>query len=215
VQLTPLPGATGPDAHLVRHSIATLAGRGFGEVITAALGSAEQQPFLAAGFTVREELHLLVHDLDPPPAPPDGAATLRRPHRREWENMGAIDASAFSPFWHLDAVGIAEASDATPSARIRVAVTAGSELAGYAVSGRSAGRGYLQRVAVYPRVQGRGFGTSLVVDGLRWMARRGAARALVNTQLPNERALALYLRLGFRLQSERLAVLTHPLAPAP
>jgi hypothetical protein len=43
------------------------------------------------------------------------------------------------------------------------------------------------------------------------MRRRGAARAVVNTQLGNEAALALYLRLGFRLQPGGLAVLSRDL----
>jgi len=50
-------------------------------------------------------------------------------------------------------------------------------------------------------------GTALVADALSWLRRRGAAQATINTQLENDRALQLYLRAGFRLQRERLAVL--------
>ena len=43
---------------------------------------------------------------------------------------------------------------------------------GYAVTGRSAARGYLQRLAVDPERWRQGVGAALVVDGLRWLRRR-------------------------------------------
>jgi ribosomal protein S18 acetylase RimI-like enzyme len=50
-------------------------------------------------------------------------------------------------------------------------------------------------------------GRSLVGDVLRWMRRRGANRALVNTQQTNEAALSLYRSCGFRVLPEGLKVL--------
>src|SRR4051812_8609429 len=74
--LAPVGEVPPPTAAMVRHCCDLLAARGFGEVLTGALSPAEQLGFLDAGFVVREELHLLVHDLrDLPPAP---AAPLRR-----------------------------------------------------------------------------------------------------------------------------------------
>jgi ribosomal protein S18 acetylase RimI-like enzyme len=43
------------------------------------------------------------------------------------------------------------------------------------------------------------------------MKRRGAARAVVHTQLGNEVALSLYTRAGFRVQPAGLAVLRRDL----
>jgi len=65
----------------------------------------------------------------------------------------------------------------------------------------------VQRVAVDPAHQRLGLGRALVLDGLHWMRRRGCNRAVVNTQLRNEAALALYERLGFSAENDRLAVL--------
>jgi hypothetical protein len=47
-----------------------------------------------------------------------------------------------------------------------------------------------------------------LLDGLTWMRRRGVARALVNTQVGNERALALYLQIGFEEEPAGLSVLS-------
>ena len=52
-----------------------------------------------------------------------------------------------------------------------------------------------------------GVGTALLVDGLGWLRRRGATRAVVNTQESNEGAVRLYERLGFERQPGGLAVL--------
>lgn len=194
-------------ASMVRHCCAMLAGQGYTEVVTGALGWREQRGFLQAGFEVREELHLLSRSLrDLPRVAP---APLRRGHRRDRERILTVDALAFPPFWRLDEAGMTEALRATRSARLKVA--AEHRVLGYAISGRSGTRGYLQRLAVDPAAQGHGLGRALVVDGLRWMRRRGADQAVVNTQVGNQRALDLYRGLGFRLEPSGLAVLARRL----
>lgn len=192
---------------VVRYCCSVLAEQGYVEVVTGALGAHEQRGFREAGFAVREELHLLSRPLADLPPVPD--APLHRGQRRHRADVLAIDASAFPPFWRLDQAGLDEAMAATRSARFRVA--ARDRVLGYAISGRSGTRGYLQRLAVDPAVEGRGLGRALIVDGLRWMRRRGASQVVVNTQVGNERALRLYQHLGFRLEPSGLAVLTRRL----
>lgn len=192
---------------MVRHCCAVLAGQGYCEVVTGALGWREQQGFLHAGFEVREELHLLSRSLRDLPG--STTAPLRRGHRRDRRRVLAVDAVAFPPFWRLDDAGMTEALSATRTARLRV--VADPDVVGYAISGRSGTRGYLQRLAVDPVAQGRGFGRALVVDGLRWMRRHGADQVVVNTQVGNQRALELYRRLGFQLEPSGLAVLARRL----
>ena len=205
--LAPMAETPPATAGLVRYCCSVLADEGYVEVVTGALGLGEQRGFREAGFAVREELHLLSRPLaDLPPVP---AAPLRRGHRRDRAAVLGIDALAFPPFWRLDEAGLSEAMAATRRARFQVA--AQGRVLGYAVSGRSGTRGYLQRLAVDPAVEGRGLGRALVVDGLRWMRRRGASQVVVNTQVGNERALRLYQHLGFRLERSGLAVLTRRL----
>jgi ribosomal protein S18 acetylase RimI-like enzyme len=197
---------------MVSSALRDLERAGYRRVLTAALGSHERQAFLSAGFAPVAWLHLLSRTLDElPSAPP---IVLRRVRRSEWERVAEVDGQAFAPLWRLHATGIGEARRATPSNRMRVASDASDRAIGYGVAGRSGLQGYIQRVAVAPEAEGRGVGSALVVDGLRWLRARGATTALINTQFDNERALRLYLRLGFRLQDDRLAVLGTQLGTA-
>jgi len=190
----------------VRAALAEAAATGFQAAVTGALGEVERSPFLEAGLGPRAWLHLLERSLDSVPTPPAPTA-LRRIRRSEWPAVAALDASAFAPFWRLGIDGIVDARRATPSNRLRVATGRDDTVVGYAVFGRSGGRGFVQRIAVDPAAHGRGIGTTLLLDGLRWLADRGALSALVNTQVGNDRALHLYRRTGVRLLHERLAVL--------
>jgi ribosomal protein S18 acetylase RimI-like enzyme len=207
--IAPLADGAPAAVEAVRRCCDVLGGRGFHEVITAALGPAESRGFIEAGFQVRERLHLLAHDLhDLPPAP---AAPLRRGRRIDRGSALEVDARSFDTFWRLDDGGFDEAVAATPSSRFRIADD-GQRVVGYAVSGRAGPRGFLQRLAVDPAHQRHGLGQALAIDGLRWMKRRGVDRAMVNTQERNDGALALYQHLGFRLQPGGLAVLQIVLA---
>lgn len=204
--LAPVGEGPAPTPDAVRRTVESLPARGYEEAVTAALGPAEAQGFLLAGFEVHERLHLLARDLRHlPPVPP---VPLRRGRRRDRPTVLAIDGRAFSPFWRLDEAGLDEAIDATPTARFRVAGDrSGTAVAGYAVTGRAGRRGFLQRLAVEPSAEGGGIGRALVLDGLLWLRRRGADRVVVNTQEQNQRALRLYEQLGFERQHAGLAVL--------
>jgi ribosomal protein S18 acetylase RimI-like enzyme len=210
------PGRSRPTPAAIARALDELADARYGVALTAALPSAEQGPFLAAGFEVHERLHLLVRHLDDLPRLEHAPAELRRGHHADRPRILAVDAAAFPAFWRLDGPGLTDALAATPSARLRVGV--GSEpdraIVGYAVTGRAGPRGYLQRLAVDPPSQGAGVGATLVVDGLRWLRRWGAKEVMVNTQEGNGAAVRLYERLGFRLQADGLAVLRRALGEA-
>jgi len=208
--LAPLAPAGAPSVDFLHRCLDTLTARGFTRVVTSALAPAEQGGFLAVGFEEYERLHLLSHDLSDVPRPSrEAAQLLRRGRGGDWPAVLTVDASAFAPFWRLDASGLREAIDATPTTRFRVAAESrgSAGVTAYAVTGLSANQGYLQRLAVHPNHRRSGLGRTLGLDGLRWLRRRGVSEAVVNTQLGNEPALALYLSLGFRHEPIQLSVL--------
>jgi ribosomal-protein-alanine N-acetyltransferase len=194
---------TPPPSEAVERCLARLRRAGYREVVTNALSPADSLPFVDAGFGVRERLHLLAHDLAALASP---TRPSRRARHADHEVVLRLDARAFAPAWRLSGHGgLTDALRATPVVRFRIAN--GSGIVGYAISGRAGDQGYLQRVAVDPDAQGQGWGRALVADGLHWLRRRGAVRALVNTQLANAAALSLYESCGFRRLPVGLCVL--------
>jgi ribosomal protein S18 acetylase RimI-like enzyme len=209
-----------PDA--VVECLERLRTAGYDAALTNALAPHDATAFLEAGFEVRERLHLL--ERGPGPLPAAGDPPLpptRRARRADRPEVLAVDNRAFLPFWQLESTGLDDALDATPTARFRVASattttpgadTAGSGLVGsgivaYAITGRAGRNGYLQRLAVDPGARRLGFARALVLDGLQWLDRHGVARTLVNTQLDNHAAIALYEACGFHRLPAGLCVL--------
>ena len=207
-----MPDRPGPHTDDVRREVERLAALGNRRLLTGALHHGELGPFLAAGFVEHERLHLLRHDLRTLPEDTSGTR-VRRAWRRDQPAVLTIDEAAFDRFWALDRRGLEDAVRATPSARFRVSTDAEGVVTGYAVTGRAAERGYLQRLAVDPARHRAGVGRALVADGLRWLRRSGTSVAVVNTQEGNDAALALYLATGFVPEPRGLTVLVLDLAP--
>lgn len=183
-----------PTPEIVDRCLRLLRGRGYSAVVTSALAAADALPFLDAGFSVRERLHLLAHAMGDLPQP---RHTTRRARKGDRAEVLELDHRSFDGFWRLDADGLTNAVDATPTSRFRV-VDGDDGLVAYAVTGRAGRHGYLQRLAVDPAARREGLGRAIVLDGLRWLRRHGATQALVNTQCDNAPALALYQSCGFR-----------------
>jgi ribosomal protein S18 acetylase RimI-like enzyme len=187
--------------------IAELRNAGYDTIRTGALGVQAGARFERLGFESVQSLVLLEHtainSVTMPPA--KGSATPVRLAIDDDGEASKVDVAAFGPGWCIDRVGIGDVRSATPRHRAR-AILAEGTLVAYAISGRDGRNGYIQRLAVSPAHQQRGYGSALVGDSLRWMARWRVHRALVNTHIGNEAALALYHRLGFVDLGDRLHV---------
>jgi ribosomal protein S18 acetylase RimI-like enzyme len=198
----------GPDARAEASDVAGCLDRtrelGYRAVVTGAVNDEDAAPFLDAGLTLREHLHLLACDLTTEPPAPE----RRLSWAGAWDRRGivALDDAAFEPFWRLGAAGVRDALDATPKSRLRVG-RGDPRVAAYAIAGRAGEYGYIQRVAVHPDARHRGWGRALVADAVSWMWKHGSRRAYVNTQLENHAALDLYQTCGFTVLPDGLSVL--------
>ena len=190
----------------------SLRSEGYTSIRTGALSLSATEPFEQAGFRDIQRLALLRMKT---PLPRVATHRTAQPHhemrplrsQRAFDVAARLDHLAFDSGWGLDVDGIEEACRATPVHRIRLAVTATDEPAGYMVTGRNGSAGFIQRLAVDPAYEGQGVATSLLQDGLSWLARRRVTDILVNTHLDNERALSLYQRIGFEQLPENLRVM--------
>jgi ribosomal protein S18 acetylase RimI-like enzyme len=212
--LAPSPDATRPTPASIRDCTEAVASAGYRSAMTAALHPEEAHAFLLAGYEVHDRLCVLSLDLSDGigrgPRRVGGGHRVRRARRRDRPAALRVDAAAFPRAWRLDRAGLDEALGATPRHRFRV-VHAAEGVAGYAVTGRAGRHAFLQRLATHPAHQRSGVATDLVDDAVRWAGRGRCAELLVNTQVDNHRARALYERLGFRPTPTELVVLTREL----
>ena len=205
--LSPAPQQPGLGPEAVVAEVDQLRALGVRKVLTSALHQAELDPFVASGFTEHERLHLLRHDMTGLPAA--RPVRVRRARRRDQGQVLDIDGRAFDQFWALDRRGLGEAMRATPVSRFQVSTTGRrGAITGYAITGRAADRGYLQRLAVDPTHHRSGIGQALVANALGWLRSTGARVAVVNTQEANTGAFHLYVACGFVPEPVGLTVLT-------
>lgn len=173
--------------------------------------------FRQAGFRTIDTLALLERRLDrrldnePEARLLVGRSGTQRLRVHHLPDAAALDRIAFGDPWGNDAASLTAISDATARHRARI-ITSSSHsgpprLSGFAITGQSGAVGYLQRLAVHPDARRQGVARALVVDSLRWMRRRGATSAMVNTALDNDAALALYKDAGFHARPDTLTIL--------
>lgn len=195
------PRAVTADA--VTQCCGRLAAAGYAHAVTNAMSPADAAALVAAGFTVRERLHLLGRGLDGLPPGPG-----RPPRLRRAPDLGAVtrlDEAAFGER-AFDRGALDDALAATPRSRLRIAGPGGAPHA-YAITGVAGWRAYVQRLGVHPDARRTGLARRLLHDGLRWARRRGARTAVVNTHEDNAIACALYESVGFVRLPRGLVVL--------
>lgn len=192
----------GESSALLRAALDHGGDRGFKSLITRPLSIAQAVAYLAVGFEPFREITIFDVAVTAPlrvkPALvlPEGV-TLRGLRPGDTGKVLSLDSRCFDDFWSLDRYTLAGIAHAADVNTLHLAM-AEARLAGYAIAGVTAGRGYLQRLGVDPEYQGRGLGKALATWTVWWMSRNGASLITVNTQSDNERASRLYRSLGFR-----------------
>jgi ribosomal-protein-alanine N-acetyltransferase len=201
-----------PDTDDVTRWIREARAAGARALRTGALFAASTPAFHEAGFETIDRLRLLELDLStrPPAAVSDEPARPRRLRPSMLGEASNVDRRAFDAPWANDASALGDIMSATPQHRSRC-VRLGGRMVAFSISGRAAGWGYIQRLAVDPSAQRLGLGRMLVDDAVRWMRRRQVAQVLVNTAGDNVAALSLYRSYGFDDRPDDLTILEHAL----
>lgn len=186
-------------AEFLRHCAQALTQVGATSVLSAPVHRTGMGVWIRAGFTPHRELLLMEARLDrriPDPGPMEQVTDVTA--------IAGIDEAAFEPEWQIGRLGLADAVGATSRS---VILTDAAPPTGFAIVGVAALTGYLQRLAVDPSHQGSGLGRRLLHGAMRWARSSGARTILLNTQLDNQRAAALYRSNGFHTLADRLTVL--------
>ncbi len=154
-------------------------------------------------------LALMRLDLEQPPSEQVEARWHARPIRIQHRQIAAnVDLEAFGPSWGNDLAGLTDIMRATPKIRSRW-VRASGQFAGFAISGAAGDTGYIQRVAVASAFRRLGIADYLVRDAITWMRKNKLAEVLVNAEVTNAAALALYASVGFLPLPEQLTIAQH------
>jgi ribosomal protein S18 acetylase RimI-like enzyme len=112
------------------------------------------------------------------------------------ERLCAIDHTAFPWLWWNSSLEF-ETYALTPGVELYVGY-AGDEPVSYVGITSYAGWGHLDRIAVVPGYQGKGFGLESLDFAVRALIRQGARRVGLSTQRQNLRSQQIYERFGFR-----------------
>jgi ribosomal protein S18 acetylase RimI-like enzyme len=121
----------------------------------------------------------------------------------------AVEELAFEQLWRYDAAGFRDIAREYP---YFVVAEDEAGVAGYQFNALDQTTGYLVRIAIHPRAQGRGVGVRLMAEAVEYFARAGVTRILLNTQEDNTRAHRLYEWFGFERVEPAGFVLGRPIS---
>lgn len=215
-----------PPEGVLNDWMSVLARWGYERVRTNAVGPVLAAWFSGAGFSVAQHLALLgaplsvvgdtfpardtTRDTDSPVRVRTypgrlGAIAASRP-TSIGRSMLEVDRECFPNEWAFDEQSLCDALRATPVSRV-FHVSGEAGMSGFLIVGLAGRTAYIQRLAVRPEHRRAGVARSLMGAGLRWSRMRGCTRSIVNTEVDNVAALALYEGMGFTRMSHDLRVM--------
>ncbi|HLZ24967.1 MAG TPA: GNAT family N-acetyltransferase [Ktedonobacterales bacterium] len=115
-----------------------------------------------------------------------------------------VERHGFDQLWRHDAANFLEIAATYP---YFVVAEDDAGIVGYQFNAVDTTAGYLVRIAVHPRVEGRGVGARLMAEAVRYFHAHKVWKIVLNTEEQNTRAHRLYERFGFHLVTPRGFVL--------
>lgn len=131
-----------------------------------------------------------------PIPPPDPSAQIRPFTPDDLAAVLAVEQAAFPTLWWMDANDFRRSAEAA-QASFAVA-TAGGAVIGYLICYHgNPPNGYVGRLGVHPRHQGKGFGRWMLAYALDRLAEKGCEAVELSTQYENQTSRGLYEGFGF------------------
>jgi ribosomal-protein-alanine N-acetyltransferase len=138
-----------------------------------------------------------------PPVPP--ATLLLRPATAtDLLSIERLDSLTFDEIWHR---AIGNLADALGQDNSFVLAEMEGRIVGYEWCELYGNQAHLSRLAVCPDYQGRGVGAQLLHRAITDALAHGVKQISLNTQVYNDRSLALYRRFGFMVTDRRMPLL--------
>jgi GNAT superfamily N-acetyltransferase len=168
-----------------------------------------RDPLLRRGFTQVSRLVSYEKGDFSVPSEGNGERRIRAFTPADVAAAVVIERAAFAPPWRHDAASFLDIAAHYP---YFVVAEDAAGIVGYQFNTVADGDGYLVRIAVDPRAFGRGIGTRLMAEAVRFFERAHVRRILLNAEETNTRAHALYERFGFVRVPPQGFVLGHAIA---
>ncbi len=185
-----------------------IAGTGGATVAAIAMQPWFRHVLEASGFENRQQIVMLEwHGSASQPGAERGVERfhIRGMKQSDLQSVTKTDHASFDPLWHnsYDTIerAYAQALYATVAEK-------DDEIIGYQLTTGHQQRAHLARLAVHPRLQGRGVGRALLSDLYARLTKAGIIRLSVNTQSDNSASLSLYKKMGFKRTGEEYPVYT-------
>lgn len=165
------------------------------------------------GYGIERRLGVLGRPLDdgppPPDVPPGGRLRAYRPgtdDRAVVRVLEAAYAGTADAGWTVERLADRRSYDWFRPEDVLLLELDGRVVGVHWTKRRGGATGEVYNLAVDPAVQGRGVGATLLLAGLRHLARAGCEDVLLWVDLSNERAVRLYTSHGFTTRWEDLAL---------
>lgn len=127
--------------------------------------------------------------------------------RRHISILAELEQVCFADPWSENAL-IEELEN--PQAVFLTAENLRGEVLGYAGMHNILGEGYIDNIAVFPQMQGKGIGSELVNALLNYGEQNGLIFITLEVRPSNEAALSLYRKYGFQQEGVRRGYYRHP-----
>ena len=195
---------------LLEHALIWLKNQGVPHLFSLATSEWFENLLITKGFNVQDRVISLITSQISGSLPSTSSDFLIRPMRlSDLPEIEELDRLCFSPPWQLNDLSLEKCYNSCEYSSL--AILAGKPLA-FQMTTRFLDNLHLARLAVDPKMRGRGIAKALLVDLSAHFEDGNIDLISVNTQVDNHPSLGLYKSLGFKQEGSLIPVYCFDLA---